>query len=335
MNPISPLFTVTMDMLGKICPLAIGCLVSVATSPVAASCGAAFCVVNTDWSAQGAWTEAGGRVDLRYEYIDLDQPRQGSRRIGVGEVTRHHDEIRTRNHNWVAALDWNIGPRWGVTLTVPYVEREHSHIHNHAGERIFDAWHFRGLGDVRIQGRYDIASTTAADTAASRVWGITLGMKLPTGKHDVGNAQSGQAERTLQPGTGTTDALVGAFWHGSAPLDGWSWFARAQASLPANSEDGYKPGRQLQMDAGIRHAVSPALALMLQANYIAKGRDSGANAEPADSGQRGLFVSPGASFNVSRSAQVYAFVQVPIRQSVNGVQLTADCSALAGVSLRF
>jgi hypothetical protein len=42
-----------------------------------------------------------------------------------------------------------------------------------------------------------------------------------------------------------------------------------------------------------------------------------------------------ASVNVSKSAQLYAFAQFPLYQKVNGVQLTADWSALAGVSWRF
>ena len=74
---------------------------------------------------------------------------------------------------------------------------------------------------------------------------------------------------------------------------------------------------------------------MLQANFQVKGRDRGANAEPEDSGQRAVFVSPGISWNASRNAQVYAFVQVPVYQWVKGVQLTADWSAVAGVSWRF
>ena len=43
-----------------------------------ASCGSAFCFVNTNWSLQGIWTEPGPHFDLRYEYIDQDQPRAGS-----------------------------------------------------------------------------------------------------------------------------------------------------------------------------------------------------------------------------------------------------------------
>ena len=126
-----------------------------------------------------------------------------------------------------------------------------------------------------------------------------------------------------------------AFWHGAAPLAGWSWFTRASAVLPGSEKGGFKPDRQLQVDAGLRYALTSSIGLMLQANAVAKGRDSGANAEPEDSGQRALFVSPGVSWNATRDVQLYAFVQAPLSQHVNGVQLTADWSALAGVSLRF
>ena len=298
-----------------------------------ASCGAAFCLINTDWSAQGAWTDEGVRADVHYESIDLDQPRNGRDAIGVGQIPRHHDEVETKNRNWVAAFDWSLAPLWGISVSIPYVDREHVHIHNHQGEQIPETWHFRDLGDVRVQARHIMFSST--DAERPRSWGVSFGVKVPTGKHDVANGEGEVAERTLQPGTGTTDALLGVFWHGAAPLDGWSWFTRAQAVLPVNSRDEYKPGRQLQLDTGLRYALGANTGLMLQANYIAKGRDSGAQAEPEDSGQRQLFVSPGVSYNITRDVQVYGFVQLPVYQAVNGVQLTADWSALAGVSLRF
>jgi hypothetical protein len=299
-----------------------------------ASCGAAFCLVNTDWSAQGVWREPGVLFDLRYESIDLDQPRNGTRNVNVGEIPRHHDEVETKNQNWVAALDWNLAPAWGVSLTLPYVDREHVHLHHHRGEVLIERWDFRGLGDMRVLGRYEFAASVA-DPAAPRSMGVTFGVKLPTGKYDVANAEGALAERSLQPGTGTTDFLLGAYWHGAAPLADLSWFARAQAVLPMNERAGYKPGNQLSIDGGLRYAVARDVGLMLQMNYLAKGRDSGAEAEPDDSGQRVLFVSPGVSWNIGKSAQLYAFVQVPVYQSVNGVQLTAEWSAMAGMSWRF
>ena len=299
----------------------------------AASCGAAFCVVNTDWSTQGAWSEPGFRFDLRYELVDLDQPRSGRDRVAVGQVPQHHDEVETRNRNWVASLDWNVSPRWSLGVALPYVDRDHLHIHNHRGARLEERWNLRGMGDARVMANYRLGIEGTPESP--RAAGLVLGVKVPTGERDQANGEGEVAERTLQPGTGTTDAIVGAFWHGGAPLDGWSWFARAQAQLPMKERAGFEPGRQVQLDAGARRAFGDSFALLLQANVLAKQRDSGAEAEPELSGQRAIFVSPGVSWNASRAVQLYAFVQVPAYQKVNGVQLTADWSALAGVSWRF
>jgi hypothetical protein len=314
--------------------LFFGALACVGALDASASCGAAFCLVNTDWSAQGGHVDEGLRLDLRYETIDLDQPRNGRNEVAVGAIPAHHDEVETKNRNFVAALDWNFAPRWGVNFSLPYVDRKHVHIHNHHGEQLIERWSFRDLGDARLQARW-VNASVADDASAMRAWGFTFGAKLPTGKHDVKNGDGEEAERTLQPGSGTTDAILGAFWHGAAPLKGWSWFTRAGITLPMNSRDGFKPGKQLQLDAGLRYAASSSVGVMLQANANFRGRDSGISAEPEDSGQRQVFVSPGISWNVARDTQLYAFVQVPVYQSVNGVQLTADWSALAGVSFRF
>ena len=310
--------------------LAVACL----SHEASASCGAAFCLVNTDWSAQGAWVEPGVRFDLRFETVTLDQPRSGAERIAVGEVARHHDEVETRNRNWVANIDWGPGEAWGLNLSIPYVDRDHTHIHNHRGAKLPETWSFREIGDVRVQARRELFASRETPEHQSSV-GVMLGVKLPTGRHDVANADGDLAERTLQPGTGTTDLLLGVYWHGMAPLADVSWFTRVQGVLPANTRDGYKPGRQVSVDAGARYALGRDVGLMLQLNYVAKGRDGGAEAEPEDSGQRQLFVSPGISWNLGRSAQLYAYAQFPIRQRVNGVQLTADWSALAGASWRF
>ena len=189
------------------------------------------------------------------------------------------------------------------------------------------------MGDARVLARYVFTQSDNAE--APCLAGVTFGLKLPTGKHDVANGDGDLAERTLQPGTGTTDAVFGVYWHSSRPLTGWSYFTRAQAVVPMNSRDEFKPGAQLYADAGARYAVDSKVAVMIQANALWKGQDKGANAEPDDSGQHGLFVSPGISWNAGRDVQAYAFVQVPVYQWVRGVQLTADWSAVAGVSLRF
>ncbi len=314
--------------------LAIGAALSCALSlPAGASCGSAFCLVNTDWSVQGTWTDAGVRGDLRFEYIDLDQPRSGTHTVAVGELERDHDEVRTRNRNVVATFDWGLSPNWGVNVAIPYVDRYHVHIHNEDGEHASEAWNFRGLGDVRVQARYQ-AYADLDSPDALRSAGLIFGVKLPTGRIDVANGEGEVAERTLQPGSGTTDAILGGYWHMDTP-SGHSWFAQAQAQLPMNTRDGYKPGNRLQLDGGYRYALGAKAGLLLQVNYVAKARDRGVHAEPEDSGQRMVYVSPGISWNVTPRVQAYAFVQAPIYQSVNGVQLTADWSAAVGASWKF
>src|SRR3954470_14497580 len=96
---------------------------SLNTAAAIASCGSAFCTVNTSGDTHGAWTEPGARLDLRYEYVNQDQPMAGSNKVGVGEIPRHHDEVSTKNRNTLAALDYTVNQDWAVNLLVPVVDR--------------------------------------------------------------------------------------------------------------------------------------------------------------------------------------------------------------------
>src|SRR5262245_7273453 len=158
-----------------------------------ASCGSAFCMVNTNWNLQGIAVEPGLRLDLRYEYLNQDQPMAGSSKVAVGQIPRHHDEVKTINRNYVGTLDYTLDDRWGVSATLPVVDRFHVHIHNHRGEQLPEQWDFTKLGDVRVLGRYQWRSE---DNAAHKLnfYGLNFGLKLPTGDTDVRNADGDRAE---------------------------------------------------------------------------------------------------------------------------------------------
>jgi hypothetical protein len=81
--------------------------------------------------------------------------------------------------------------------------------------------------------------------------------------------------------------------------------------------------------------VSDALDLNLQLNYVYKARDKGAGAEPEDSGGQTLSLAPGVTYPFSPTVQLYTFVSLRVYRYVNGVQLTADWAAAAGVSVQF
>lgn len=291
----------------------------------AASCGVSFCPLNTQWEVQGVNTQPGLRVDLRQEYIDQDQLRSGSDTVAPGQVPSHHDELDTLNRNTLLGLDYGR-ENWGVSVTLPWVNREHSHVHHHMGQDLLETWDIEALGDVRLLGRVAVGPE-----------GLQLlgGAKLPTGGYKEVNADGDFAERSLQPGSGTTDLMLGAGWHHRLPEAGLSVFVQGLWQQALEEEDDFQPGYQATLDAGLRYAAGSRFSLMLQLNGVARGRDEGLEAEPGDSGGRYLFLSPGASLQLGSATQVYAFLQQPLYQYVNGVQLTADQAWSAGLNVRF
>jgi hypothetical protein len=247
----------------------------------------------------------------------------------VGEIPGHHDEVRTINRNLIGTYDYTFDANWGMSFAVPVVSRSHQHIHNHHGAVLYEAWSFTRLGDVRVTGRYRFVPETPGSS-----FGLQFGVKLPTGEFNVENAQGDTAERSLQPGTGTTDGLLGAFYHGMLGVSA-TWFAETGVQIAVEQRQQYKPGEWIGLDLGIRYPLGARFAALLQFNTSYRGKDSGANAEPDDTGGTFVHLSPGLGIALGDRTQLYGFVQLPLYQDVNGVQLTADWAAVAGVSRRF
>ena len=305
-------------------------LAVLAPAAAMASCGASFCAVNTNWTAESALAEAHNAFDVRYEYMNQDQPMFGSRKIYSGEIPGHHDEVSTQNRNLVFAYGHNFGNGFGVTVSAAAGQREHFHIHHHHGAIINDSWKFTELNDVRVIGRYQLLSVANPLKPASA--GITFGVKLPTGKYDVDNEKGALAERSMQPGTGTTDLILGGYYHQKLTEIGASWFAQAQYQHALNTRENYRPGAQLGLDLGVRKSLAGGFGVQAQLNYVHKGADSGSEAEPESSGGRFLYASPGVSYALPHAMQLYAFYQVPLHRHVRGVQLTANRALVIGLS---
>jgi hypothetical protein len=271
---------------------------------------------------------------LRYEYINQNQPRAGSDKVAVGQIPHDHDEVSTMNRNLLATYSHTFDSGWGISIIAPVADRNHFHIHNEDdGTKTPERWNYTELGDARVLGKYQFPGV--GDPTKPSKAGITFGLKLPTGRTNIANADGEIAERTLQPGTGTTDAIIGAYYHQKLPQWNAAWFAQAQYQHALNGHADFKPGSQFGIDAGFRYGVTDRLGALVQVNALVKQRDSGAQAEAEDSGGRFLFISPGLSYAITDTVQIYGFIQKPVYQFVNGVQLTADKSFVVGLSNRF
>jgi hypothetical protein len=298
----------------------------------AQACSSCGCTLSSDWDSQGFATESGFRIDLRHDFIDQSQLRSGTDAVDRDSITLPQSreiEDDTINRYTTLGLDYSPNADWGINLQLPYVNRSHTTYPE--GETTLSSSHSSSIGDVRVLARYQ-GLTAQHDT------GIQFGLKLPTGSHDVRFASGSEAgellDRGLQPGSGTTDLLLGAYRFGTLDQD-FDWFGQGQLQVALDSRDEYRTGASINLNAGLRYMAHPRVTPQLQLNLRAQRRDSGAQADAANSGGMLLDLSPGVSVELSRGLHAYGFVQVPLYQRVNGFQLAPHWTASLGLRYAF
>ena len=295
--------------------------------PAGASCGSAFCSLMTDRYAQGAGDpHLGWSTDLRIESVTQDRLRSGTRNLDASEVTGEEAiERHTRNLNVVTTVGYGFDANWSVSVRVPVVRRDHLHdlLDETPGlPSTPEQWRFTRLGDVQLLARHQGLSTDL--TSAYALFG---GLKLPTGSIHVVNADGSRAERALQPGSGTTDLVLGVAARHAVGMS-QTLIGQASVTQALNTREDFRPGRSIELSAGLSHAFTPKVGAVLQVNLRKRERDSGAQAEPENSGSTTLNLSPGLTLGVGAGSTLYAYVQRPVYQRVNGIQLVPR-SALA------
>ena len=296
------------------------------------ACGACGCTLNGDWASQGLVLQPGFNLDLRFDAFTQDQLRMGTGRVSTAAFplpNAQELQRETVNRNLTLTLDDSPNPAWGFTLQVPGYRRSHATVAPGDTDPSFSR--STGLGDIRILGRYQGLLDDGS-------MGFQAGLKLPTGRfHDVfaSGPQAGQpVDRGLQPGTGTTDLLLGVYKFGGFGA-GWGWFAQALAQLPLGAREGFEPGRGLNVNTGLRYGGAGRVTPQIQINARIEGRETGVQADTANSGATLVYLSPGATVDLGRGLQAYGFLQVPVHQRVNGLQLEPRFSASLGLHLRF
>jgi hypothetical protein len=306
-----------------------------------ASCGSAFCSINTNWDEHSLGHQ-GWSADLRYSYSHANKLRSGSDTITAdtsadGEV----ENLGTYNRITTLTLDYTYNDRWGVKVAIPYIDRKHEHnLGPYTGSTPagYESFHANALGDIKLVGRY----RWSLDQQNNAGMGVKFGLKLATGKQNVTIDQTGEVpeEVTLQPGNGSTDLILGMFWHQAVPGSDWSWFAQGSLQASVQSDSNFRPGNQIKFDVGTRYAVNHDLSALLQINAQRNSTDSGDSAAmtedgDASSGGKTLSLSPGLIYAVAHNTQLYGVVQLPVYQYVNGEQLTPNSSFTVGMNHRF
>lgn len=336
--------------LGSTVMLGLAAMAGILTSFDATACASCGCTLSPDWENLGYSSSSGLRLDVRYDYLDQNQLRSGTGTISPAAASQivnngNNQEVEkyTRNNYLTLGLDYSPNANWGVNVQVPYIDRSHSTLGTQSDGTTpgvngpdggqYDS-HTSNLGDVKVIGRYQGFSP-------EHNFGLLFGVKLPTGSYTQTGTSTDPAapgpvpiDRGLQPGTGTTDAILGAYYVGGLN-ENWDYFGQAVFQTALNSKNDYKPGDGLNLNLGFRYMGFATVMPQIQFNYRYVKRDEGANADTISTGGTLLYLSPGVVAPVSKRMAVYGFIQLPLYQDVNGVQLTPRYTASLGVRYAF
>jgi hypothetical protein len=308
--------------------IALAPLALLAASP-AQACASCGCTLTADWLSQGLAAQPGTTLSLRYDYIPQTQLRSGGHDVDGGSIllpTDREIERYTYNHSLTLTLDHQFANDFGIDIQLPVVTRPHSTF----GEDTVEPSHSAtgGIGDLRVVGRWQGLSTPGSVT------GIEAGLVLPTGRihqrFDDGPEDGEPVDRGLQPGTGTVQAVLGAYHLGAiSPEVGY--LAQLSGQTALTSRDSYRPGGFVQASAALNFThwrnVTPQLQLSLRKTW----RDSGVNSDRPNSGGAQVNIAPGASFKLTNRMVAFGNVELPLYTTVNGYQLVPKAKLSLGV----
>ncbi len=265
----------------------------------------------------------GGMFFLQYDYQNQNRNWSGS---STAPPANNGDK-QLETHFVELGAQYFFNRSWGAQVEVPYTFR-YFKADDGTGNVISRRWN--QLGDIRFEGIY---SGFFDDMRA----GVSLGVKLPTGSF---RRAADLADRDTQIGTGSTDLLLGGFYHDDLTTDGkWGWFGQANLDLPVLIQDQYRPGIEVDTAAGIDYKGLSIGRLKIvpiaQVIFSERTSDSGANsANPVATGYQRVLLSPGIEFRI-HPVRIYADAEFPVYQHFTGNQLAAPVLFKASISWMF
>jgi hypothetical protein len=282
----------------------------------------------------------GWRVSLEYDYIDQNQLRSGTQAVsGVAPGTElEHDTV---NQYVTAGLSYSPTSSWYLLLLMPYVIRSHSTFGEYdPAQPLPELSHSfsSSIGDARFVASYQGFLPT-------HNLGVQLGVKLPTGQYGTavdfysGPAAGEPLDASLQPGTGSTDVIVGAYYYQAISQD-FDVFVSGQFQAAVKEKldqpgNNYRPGNATTVILGLRYEANPRWVPQVQVNLLHKEPDTGALADVQNTAGNVVYLSPGLTAQLAPPLHLFAFVQLPVYSNLYGTQLFPRWTGSVGLTYAF
>ncbi|MDY6942446.1 MAG: transporter [Pseudomonadota bacterium] len=297
----------------------------------------------------GDHTHNAGEVMLSYRYMhmEMDGNRIGTDSVSVAEALAAgpYAVVPVKMDMDMHMFGVMYAPTDRLTLMamVPYVRLEMLHATAMGGSFVTEA---EGVGDVSVGGLVRLNKT------GPHLVHLNLGVSLPTGRIDERDDTPAMANAKLpypmQLGSGTVDLKPGLTYLGQT--ESWSWGAQTIATIRMgeNSED-YTLGDRIDATAWVAKPWTGSLSTSLRLGLANWGNIDGFDpdlnpamiptADPSLRGGERVDVGIGANLygreGVLRGHRLALEVTVPVKQRLDGPQLEADWTAIAGWQYSF
>jgi hypothetical protein len=288
---------------------------AVPTASLACACGCGVFDVG-EGTFMPVTTGSGFTFWLRYSTMDQSQNWAGDGRAPAAD--NKDKDIRT--NFYTVGAQYAVNRKWTLMAELPIYDRNFTStddggVAGPAGS-LYHA-HITAPGDLQLMAMY----TGFSDAMST---GVGLGVKLPTGVWHSPTGPLGGAEfdRDTLPGTGSTDLAIAGYHFGALNRTGTlSWFAQAKFQVAVATQKDYRPGDELDAALGVtwdlgKHGPFGKVAPILQLVDSYRAHDSGAAADPLNSGYERVLISPGLELRLNR-LRVSGDVEIPVYQQVN------------------
>ena len=227
-------------------------------------------------------------------------------------------------------LEYGLAEKVSLLISSSYVvkSRETTIRSNETGNTEVIEFNGKGFGDVILLGKYEIISPDVTSPLSLTFGG---GVKLPFGSYTQ-EIDGSRLAIDLQPGTGSTDALLwGNFYKGFLPVP-LAFSANALYRYAGSNLEGYRFGDEIIFSVNGEYSFTDyfTISLSLRGRYANEDFWGGR-----------FLPSTGGSYYDLIPSLIYTeglyslkvFYQAPVYRNVQGIQLTT--SNLLGVELLF
>ena len=259
------------------------------------------------------------------EYDFMDQTHNWDKSSKASDDDNNDKKIRTSFIN--TGFQYMFDRDWGISVELPYDHRYFKTDNGMPGAPDIQSFEHSAVGDMRVKGIYTGLSSDMST-------GLEFGFKLPTGDWTYPNF-----DRDTEIGSGSTDALLGAYHRGAMmSSSNFSYFIQDLLDQPFLTQGGYRPGTEDDAALGAYYngwsfgGVRVTPVAEIENSY--RSRDRGWAADPTDSGYERILLTPGIELDYKR-VMVFFDVGFPVYQYTNGDQLVTSALYKATVSYMF